>query len=128
MPKPKAKPRGKPFTKGDPRRGPGGPRKRPDFITIVESLPQTIKDELLKCQLTGEAATVYQMYAIQLLCKVGEGDSRSLQELGDRLMGKPTQALEIEHDGKIEIAWKPLSATPRTQDSSDSTPAEPDSA
>ena len=125
-----AKPRGKPFGKGNPG-GPGRPKgsksPRPTLDQIIESLPDSVKEELLKCQLTGSVVDVRQFYAIQLLCKVGEGDSRSLQELGDRLMGKPTQALEIEHDGKIEITWKPLSTTPRTQGNGDSTTALPDS-
>ena len=82
--------------------GKGGRPKKPDFRTIIANLPAKLKDIVLKCSETGQQITPDELYAFELMRKVGEGDMRAIDSLGDRLLGKPNQPHEIDYTERRE--------------------------
>jgi len=80
----------------------GGRPKKPDFRTIIANLPAKLKDIVLKCSETGQQITPDELYAFELMRKVGEGDMRAIDSLGDRLLGKPNQPHEIDYTERRE--------------------------
>jgi len=91
------------FQKGVTRpAGPGRPKK-PDFRNIIANLPPKLKDIVLKCSETGQEITPDELYAFELMRKVGEGDMRAIDSFGDRLLGKPNQTHEIDYTERREF-------------------------
>ena len=73
----------------------GGRPPKPDFKIIIETLPQSIKDQLLTCAITGKPVDANQFYVICLMVKAGEGDTRAIKEYGERLFGKVPDKVEM---------------------------------
>ena len=44
--------------------------------------------------------------ATKLVSMAVEGDLAAMKEMGDRLEGKPTQAVDAMIDGKLVISWQ----------------------
>jgi len=67
----------------------GRPKKSRDIQTIIDSLPESIRKELLTCKLTGQPITdIKQFWLISLLALAGEGNPQAVMELGNRIVGK----------------------------------------
>jgi len=96
------------FEKGHPpiNQGKGGRPRKPDFRTIIANLPAELKDIVLKCSETGQELTPDEVYAFELLRKVGEGDMRAIEALGDRLLGKANQTHEIDYTDRREFVME----------------------
>jgi len=90
----KAKPRGKPFSKGaDPRRGKSGsiPKAKASFKADMRRLIEEKTD----------AEAIYRV----LVSKARAGVQWAIQELLDRGLGKPTQIVEEKRDAVVRFVF-----------------------
>jgi hypothetical protein len=63
--------------------------------------------ETIKRAVTQSDADRLRRIAEALLSKAEEGDMSAIKEMGDRLDGKPAQAVEgtLEHSGNVMFGW-----------------------
>lgn len=78
-----------PFVKGNPG-GPGRPRK-------------SVEEKYLKKFSSSVTLTEWREIIKKAVQQAQKGDARARQWLADYLVGKPIQAIDLEHDGEIRF-------------------------